>query len=359
MLRPNLTLPRQQLNPLLLLTLVYFELINPLWSFWLGNEWERIVMTAIPFSLMGVYYLFALHSFDLLDVRRLVWVVTVSGVMLACTIIIVYFMGDLEQFDMRASQIADERNLSLPLLANAGVLSLSYALTSIRWGRTTLVQAIGAALIFVAILMTVTRALLIAYLVGAVATVTLLVYRSMRSVRRMVILRALVGAVLCSLLGILFAPQWMERISGGDERDIATVLGRLDEYRAFYEAFLSSPLLGQGMGYVVTDSEAVGYQMRSVGVMRPHSSLFFFAGTTGLAGLILFYGLLGSTFVRLWRASCTVVGDTDSLALIAGMVGAGIAGIFYTLTSTTYNALSYNVFLGILILTAWIMGKRR
>jgi O-antigen ligase len=358
MLRPNPILPRHQLNPLLLLTLVYFELINPVWSLWLGNEGERIFMTAIPFSLMGVYYLFALRSFDLLDVRRVVWVVTVSGVILAFTIIIVFFVGDLAQFDMRASQIADERNLSLPLLANAGVLSLCYALTSVRRKRTALAWAVGAVVILVAVLMTVTRALLMAYLVGAAATVMLLVRRATRSVRGVVIRRLLAGAVLCSLVGIPFVPRWMERISGGDERDIATVLGRLDEYRAFYEAFLSSPLLGQGMGYVVTDSAAVGYQMRTEGVMRPHSSLVFFAGTTGLVGLLLYYGLLSSAFKRLWRASYAV-GDTDNLALIAGMAGAGIAGVLYTLTSTTYSALSYNIFLGILMFTASITGKRQ
>jgi hypothetical protein len=357
MLRPNLTLPRHQLNPLLLLTLVYFELINPIWSLWLGNEWERILMTAIPFSLMGLYYLFALHSFDLLGVRRLVCVVIVSGVMLACTIIIVYLTGDLEQFDMRSSQIPGERNLSLPLLANAGVLSLGYALTSVRRRRTTLAQALGAVVIFVAILMTVTRALLIAYLVGAAVTVMLLVRRSTRSVRGVVIRRALAGAVLCSLAGIPFVPQWIERISGRDERDIVTIIGRVNEYRVFYEAFLSSPLLGQGMGFAVVDYESIWSQMRYGGVARPHSHLFFFAGATGLVGLLLYYGLLSSAFMRLWRASYTVR-DTDNMALIAGMVGAGIAGILYTLSSTTYNALSYNIFLGILMFTASIMGNR-
>jgi O-antigen ligase len=239
----------------------------------------------------------------------------------------------------------------------AGVLTLAYALTAPR-GRRARVAAGAAALMFVAILMTVTRAMLLAYLVGALLSTVLLFRRSPRSLRAMMGRRILSGLLISAVLALPFVEQWMDRVNPASVDDVGTILGRLDEYTAFFHAFVSSPVLGQGMGHLATYPSDFDFILRDEGITVSHSHLFFFAGTTGIVGVLLYYALLGIALMRLWRRT-RAAAETANLTAVAGMAGAGVAGILFTLTSTTFTTLSYNLFLAVLVYCAWTDWRTR
>jgi O-antigen ligase len=308
-------------------------------------------MTALPFVLLGVYYLIAMVRFNVRHTRLLVNMLAVSGVVLAGTIVVNYLVSDLSLLAMRSTAIEGSRTLTLPLLAMAGVLTVAYALTAPRGWRAWIATG-AAALIFAAILMTVARAMLLAYLVGAALSAILLFSRAPRSLRRTICRRFLWSLLVFGVLALSFAQQWLNRIDPANVGDVATILGRFDEYRAFYNAFTSSPVLGQGMGYVARYPSDFDFVLRDEGITVCHSHLFFFAGTTGIVGVMLYYGLLGTALLKLWRRVPTL-GESANLVAVCGMVGASIAGIIFTLTSTTFTTLSYNLFLAVLLHCAW------
>jgi O-antigen ligase len=206
---------------------------------------------------------------------------------------------------------------------------------------------------FSAIVVTVTRGMLLAYLLGVAATVTSLSYGSGAKQRGVMRKRTAIALLLICVLYSTFLTQWMERFDLEREADLGTILGRADEYTAFLEAFISSPVLGKGIGYVAVFPSKFDFTLRDRGITVPHNHLVFFAGTTGIVGMLLYYGVLGATLARLWRASRQVDEDDVSLALLAGMIGALISGVAFTLTSTTFTTLSYNLFLAVIIHCAW------
>jgi O-antigen ligase len=306
--------------------------------------------------LMGVYYLYAMCGFDSRKAQRLSRSLKVAGYLLASVIVVNYFVSDLSAYDMRSAQIENERNLALPLLPMAGVLAVADAVTSTRaW--PTVIRGFGTVLIITAILMTVTRAMLVAFILGAAATVMLLVRRASTVAKPALVRRVLTIICLFAVVAIPFTPKWLERFSMERIEDVQVISGRLDEYDAFFELFLSQPLFGAGMGHVATDPQATSYMLRTQGVARPHSHFFFLAGTTGAVGIVLYYSVLGSAMMRLWASTRNAGHDINALACTAGMLGAGIAGMLYTFTTTMYNTLSYNIFLGVLFFLARFQWK--
>lgn len=356
LIRHGSVVARRQVHPLLLLTLIYLGVLNPAWSLWQGNEWRIVFLTATPFMLMGMHYLYVMCQFDSRQALRLSRSFQAAGYLLASVIVANYFFSDLSDYDMRSAQIENDRNLALPLLPSAAVLALSNALTSTRaW--PTFTRYLGTVLIVVAILMTVTRAMLVALILGATVTVLMLVRRAPKATKAVSIRHALAIICLCVVVALPFIPRFVERFSMKRMEDVQVISGRLDEYQAFFDLFLARPVFGAGLGHVATDPQATSYMLRTQGVARPHSHLFFLAGTTGIVGMVLYYSVLGSALLRLWDSSRTAGHDIHSLACIVGMVGAGIAGIVYTFTTTMYNTLSYNMFLGALIFLSRVPWK--
>lgn len=353
---PAFALTRRQFHPHLIVVLVFFLLLNPMWSLWQGNEPTRVLMTALPFLMLGVYYLFALRRIDAHGAHTLLLMLSLSGVVLALVVVGNFLLSDLSASAMRSTSIEGKRTLTLPLLPMGGVLLTAQAFAARRgWKARALAGA--AILVVVAIMMTVTRAMLLAYLAGAAVAVVALVWHGDAALRRRTFQRALAGL---AAVGVLTAPllvQWLDRINPASEGDVGTILGRLDEYSAFTEAFLSSPLLGRGMGHLVTYPSDFDFVLRDIGITVCHSHLFFLAGTTGIVGMALYYALLGSGLADLWRHARRVGGDAARLGSVAGIAGAAVAGILFTLTSTTFTTLSYNLFLAAFLFCArtdWI-----
>lgn len=349
---------REHLHPLLLVTLVYLGALNPLWSLLRGNQWYQVALTAGPLWLLGVYYLYALCGFGSSATVRLSHFVKVAGYLLASVIIINYFVSDLSAYDMRSAQIHNERNLALPLLPIAGVIALSDALTT-SGPRPAATRVVGTIFIVTAILMTVTRAMLVAFIVGAALATLLLLRHAAPAVRRRAIKRSVAVACLGTASAMPFVHQWWQRFSLEKVEDVRVIAGRLDEYGMFLDLFTTSPLFGAGIGYVAIAADAASYMLSTEGVARPHSHLFFLAGTTGITGMILYYSVLASALRRVWMSCRTARRDETAVACLAGLAGGGVAGILYTLTTTMYTTLSYNIFLAVLIFASRVRWDSR
>lgn len=340
-----------QLHPLLYVTLVYFLCVNPVWSLIRGNDAGRVLMTTLPFLMLALYYVFVLARFSAYQVSLLLRSVMVSAAVLALVVVANYFFGDTSGSAMRSTGIEGSRTLTLPLLPIGAVLCTTIALSDTngkvrRWAGT------AALLTLVAVAATVTRAMLLAGLVGMVASAIILARFGSRDLRRRVLVRGVLGLALLALVSIPFMPQWLGRVSPESLGDLGTILGRLDEYTAFYEAFVASPFLGQGMGHVVTYPSEFDFTLRDAGITVCHSHLFFLAGTTGVVGIVLYYACLTDAMWRMVGQARRCASDPGRLGLIAGLCGAAISGIAFTLTSTTFTTLSYNLFLAILVLAS-------
>ena len=341
----------QQVRPVLLLSLSLLLFLNPVWSVALGNDPMRIVMTALPFAILGVYYLLALIHPSRKDVLDLLACCALSGAVLGVVVIGNFFFGDLSSSAMRSTAIEGNRTLSLPILPMGAVIALSLSLTNSASHRRYF-WAVMTAICVVAILMSVTRAMLGSFLVGASISVTIIFRRLEVPARRKFIRAVAVGVAGITALGIPLLSIWLERLDPTSDNDVATVLGRLDEYQAFLDGFMASPIIGQGLGHMFTFPSLFDMMLRENGITVCHSHLFFIAGTTGLLGIILYYFPLVATFFELVRRTRHTTGGraNEGLGALAGMAGSLVAGILFTLTSTTFTTLAYNLFLAIFLL---------
>ena len=349
--RPAFSVPIRLFNPLLLVSLCFLLLLNPIWSLWQGNQLGRIVMTTLPFTMLGVYWMFALIRPNAADVRLLLACCGVAGTLLGCAVIGNFFIGDTSSSAMRSTGIEGSRTLSLPGLPMGAVITFALSLSSPskaqrrRWGLMTLICA-------TAVLMTVTRAMLLSFLLGCVVTF-FLIYRRADAPTRRGIGRALVlGLIVTIAIGAPMLSSWLDRLDPANEGDVGTILGRFDEYSAFLEGFAAAPLLGQGMGHVFTYPSDFDWTLRDSGITVCHSHLFFILGTCGLVGVGLYYSLLASTLWRLLRKAGLRHLDITSIGVLAGAAGSFVTGVVFTLTSTTFTTLSYNIVLAVLMLVA-------
>jgi hypothetical protein len=214
-----------------------------------------------------------------------------------------------------------------------------------RYGLAFLLCSLAAVL-------TVTRAMVLVMLVGCILAIlsTPFVRAAGRQGGGM---GAVIRAVLILAAGAFASTPWWgtwaQRISPDSTEDIGTLVGRLQEIEAFLQAFYGSPLLGRGLGSRIYNFESIDLALQLGGLTLPHNHLAFFAGTTGLVGIVLYYSVVLSAPLRLCMSALRgrVSPEHGPMALALGL--AGLVGIAFTLSSTTYSTLSYNLTLSIVI----------
>jgi O-antigen ligase len=208
--------------------------------------------------------------------------------------------------------------------------------------------------------MTVTRAMLLAYAAGGTLVVWQLASRGVnrRQRRRMVRIIAVL-AIAFIVLALPFAESWLGRIDPESVGDVATILGRLDEYAAFVEGFLDSPIFGRGLGHSFIYPSLFDLTLSEVGITVCHNHFFFLAGTTGLVGIALYYSVFVVGMVRHWRVANGTSLGRETQGYVIGSLGAALAGMLFTLSSTTFTTLSYNLFLAIFLHTAQVDWSAR
>jgi O-antigen ligase len=89
-----------------------------------------------------------------------------------------------------------------------------------------------------------------------------------------------------------------------------------------------------------------------LGIMVCHNHFFFFLGSTGLVGVFLYYGVILGSFYQLFRAAGDNRLEPPKRHLAAQLLGFGVVGFVFTLSSTTFTTLTYNVGLALIIYAA-------
>jgi hypothetical protein len=354
-----ISMPRSRINSPLLILIVYFLFLNPLLSVLYGNDFQRMLLTALSFVLLAVYYLISVQGLGVIKTRRLVMAFGVSGVVISMLVIGNYFLGDTSASDMRSTSIKGSRTLTLPLIPMAGVLFLSLTLTT-RHRRTMLVFATLATICVIAVIMTVTRAMLLAYCAGIAIVFWLLITGHSNHHQRRHVFKVLgYFATAVLLLSTPFIAPWLSRLDPESEGDVGTILGRFDEYAAFLDGFFNSPIFGQGLGHLFVYPSLFDLTLSERGITVCHSHFFFLAGTTGLVGMLLYYTVIGAGIMRHWKMSRSMSMGDDSVGYVIGMLGAAVTGLLFTLSSTTFTTLSYNLFLAIFLHTSRLNWNAR
>ncbi|MGQ0703332.1 MAG: O-antigen ligase family protein [Gemmatimonadales bacterium] len=335
--------PLGLLHPMLLALVVYLLALNPYLSWLQGNDPGLITRTTVPFVILCAYYLLVLAR---IAEREVAWFLdaTLVGTVLLCASIWWVSLSQgagLER--VTVIEAGGQRTLIYPLLAIGGTVAFTRLLGDQRWPRRL---AAGVVFLFAlsAILLTVTRAMLAALLIGCLASLGALAL--VRRGRQLV--GVLASAVAATVVGLALVPpfltRWEARLSSENLEGISTLVGRVEEFRAFWTEFRQSPLTGQGLGHQFGDPTSSDIGLATVGLTLPHNHLAFVAGTLGVVGLVLYYGVLvgalgrGARLLHRWRREPQVY--TLILAILAGLG----AGLTFTMASTTYTALSYNYF---------------
>lgn len=320
---------------------LYVCFANPIISVGRGNDFRIIFQTAIPFLMLGAYYLLALVRLRGNQLISLVDSVALSGVAFAGYMIYEFIVAT--GFDLSGRFAGMEnRAFSLPILTMSAVIVTTYAAMAADRGKARLWTAC-LVLLLGAIFITVTRALLLSYLVGFGSAYVLL--RSSLSLKeRRRIRRRIAGLIgLAVIIALPFLGEWINRLSSSEGDPIQTALGRIDEYKAFTGAFLESPVFGAGIGARISQESWHDLTLAEVGITLCHSHFFFFIGTTGVVGVLLYNWVILDALKKLARRRLEAAGDPPFQAIYFGMFGAVIAGYTFTLTSTTYSILSYNL----------------
>lgn len=199
-----------------------------------------------------------------------------------------------------------------------------------RAGRLAAVAATGV--IGVGIISTQSRGGLIALFVGVSAFVWLVGGRAR-------LLLAVLPIVVAGVLATSDAGSRFEQL-----RDLAqpreavdpSIRGRLSEDLAAVEMFSDHPLIGLGAGqytpHYAQYATRIGLDERRE--REPHNSYLEMAAESGVLGLAAFLGLLGTMIVTSLRSRARLVRNGElaaghlAEALIAAMLGYGIAAVF-------------------------------
>lgn len=342
---------RPALHPALLLLLAYLLVVSPCWALMHGASALTVLFTSIGFAFLATHYLVALTHGGPDDAHTLGRNMIIAACLVAVLIMVVGGAPNNSESG-RATGIDGVRTLIYPVMPMGAVAAFTLLLFSRRhraqYGLAFLLCTLAAVL-------TVTRAMVLTLLVGCVLAIlaTPFVREAGKGGKAGGGMGALLRAVLILGAGTLASTPWWgtwaQRISPDSVGDVGTIVGRFEEIMAFLQAFDDSPLLGRGIGSRIFDSQSIDLSLQLQGLTVPHNHLAFFAGTTGLVGLILYYWVVVGAPVRLCVATLRgrVSANDAPMALALGL--AGLVGIAFTLASTTYSTLSYNLVLSIVI----------
>lgn len=342
------TLPRQGMaltNLPLLALLAYLLVVNPYLSWLRGNDPSLILVTTVPFIMLGAYYLFVVAALEERHVGVFLDVTLLAALVLSG---LFWWVGLSGGYLLSGDRVAvieggGQRALSYPVLAMGGTIAFVRGLVA-----TSAPRRVGYSLSFLAILsavmLGVTRAMLGALLIGCLTALVVLGI-ALRGRRLAVLGGALIAAALGAVVFLPFLGKWQGRLSAETLESSTTIVGRVEELRVFGEGFLASPVIGQGIGHQFADPSSLDLVLATVGLALPHSHVAFVAGSMGLIGLLLYYGVIGAALVRAARLMARLRSQPEEFAVLLALSAGLGTGLLFTLTSTTYTALSYNYYL--------------
>ncbi len=365
--RSRPVLSRNPFSTVLLPFIIYFCALNPIYSIYRGNNPDTILMISSAFLLIPVFVaVLHIYSFNDNDIKRFLYYFIALGLIVSFQVILVSLGGGYGDTG-RATGIADvegsQYTLTLPHLpiALAASLPLAFAHPNSAIRRRFLLIL---PIIATAIAMTVTRAMVIAVILSGLFSWFVVIYltkiRILRSASDLGLIFSLgIVSLIISYEGVLaLIDAVFERSTVGSSEDVNTILGRFDEYSAALEGFVSSPLIGQGIGNRFWFSSEYDLALSTLGTPSPHSHFFFILGATGIIGLILYYSLIASSALKLTNYFRFNRDDSQELIVTRLAIQSGfLAGFIFTLSSTTFLTLGYSIFFAAFIYTSLLVQK--
>lgn len=278
----------------------YTTRILGFWIFILFVKIFYVLITSDTESMSRIYKAFALAGF-----------INVALIMIAT----------VDNPDRATTLLGQSLMLPLPIIAG-GIAYYKF----LKARRISLIWVGVFSLVLLGVLMTGSRGLAL-----ALAATILIITMARRHL--------LDGAKLIVLIPMLAVAAWagsgfFERVLSDGAQDTASV--RYDEIGVAWNAFRSSPLFGNGIGYkYISDS----LELRLLeGTDYIHNMMFFIFTSFGLSGLAIFgaYALYSLRLVMKdqWQ------GD---LVLMVGASGVGV--LIYSFTQAIFFTVAYNLFM--------------
>lgn len=348
------------------LLLLYMIILNPLGSILAGNDPLKVVTVVAGVSMLSVFFLFRIYRVTADAFQSFMISFIFLGMINSLQVIYNYLVGgsaDLGRSTLLVSGIST-MTLTLPFLPMTAVAALSLIVAANN--RKLYAAAVAIFVVTViAMALTVTRAMYIATAAGFFCALLLfsLVMRIsvVSSLQKLVFLASvfiflitMFSDVADSMLGAILDRPFDQ----GSTID-NTVLGRLDEYQAAWIGFAESPITGQGAGYLFFYPSEYDLILSYLGTATPHNHFFFVLGTYGAIGVLLYYGfifLVGRRVVLDLLNYKNALSKDNAVWLATG-ASVFVAGFVFTLTSTTYLALGYHLFLGGFAYFVFLLGS--
>jgi O-antigen ligase len=276
-----------------------------------------------------------------------------------------FLQGAKPFFELASVGHVNQSGLYIAILACA---ALGWALQPVRWGLAMRLATVGAALLFAATLVvTASRAALLAYAVFVLALLVRLAWHRGKGLR---LGRLLGGAVLVLgllaaslvLLGRAFPEMAGHKLQASELTSVANVEHRVRHWNIAVEAWRQKPWLGFGPESFgrLTERQACDWKQQRGGVCRiedyaaashAHSlyvSTLVERGLLGVAALGLLLVLWAGTLLRSWRRR----GDaTRWSASAAGLAVVAVGGLFNTTLRVEHGSLA------LLFLAFWLSPR--
>ena len=262
-------------------------------------------------------------------------------------------MGDDFSINPKVMALALEANLYASLLSATAF----FALERYRQQRT-LTWAVVAALTLIGIGVGITRGAYIGLAVGLVLY-ALVLWR--RRVSRPVLMRVVAFSVATTLAGMVVGAVLMDHrvrdahlvarglpIPSGERVDLETLDFRLSKLGPAWEDFLTSPLIGTGLGSFDGLHPLPNGELNYINIMAAMT-----IHDSGLIGAIALAALFSLILVRLWRASSDPARAGPAVAYVGALITLLIA---YQSTVAIHFALNWLIAGAALGLTVFVSG---
>jgi O-antigen ligase len=224
---------------------------------------------------------------------------------------------------------------AITLLMLGFALALATVKAQNKWLRRAL--WVYAPVLLVIIFLTQSRGVFIGLVVGFAPGV-------LQQLRRRPALAVPLFIVALTLAVVIPAASW-HRLGGITKLTSVETIGQADKYgsalarfellKVSWQIFASNPVLGVGIGCY---NEANGRYAPLIGERDAHNTYISLAAETGLPGLLLWLGLVGSVLVAVRRRRRSLKADDSTIQIVwveRAVVGCLVAGFFGTYSGVT------------------------
>ena len=329
--------------------ILYIFLINFPLALIAGNSFQGIFIGLLPSLCLTYSYLLINCKTKEFIIPKILNNFQLSGLLISFIIITSYFFIGIDPDLGRITQLKGIGILVLPIILIAGSIIFSKIIIETKKSKKVLLT-VQFILVCFSVLLTGTRALIVSLLIGCISNYIFFAKKSN--------LKFNVGNIffiLIILATLAFNSNYfLSRFNLGEIENLLTGLGRIEEYYAFFDSFKISPIIGKGIGAIISRENLFDSALVE-GITIPHSHFFYHLGITGIVGIVFYYHI----FLRIFNHLNNIKKFKNSdMALCYGSILGGITSSFiFTLTSTTFNSPSYCLFISFSYYCIYIFEK--